>query len=108
LTVDTSAHDIFYGDLDEDEAKKWVGKLQKQAAKSVEGKNTYAAWKHIPSTYILCGKDKAVPIQAQEAMVAQEGANFNIERFNEASHSPFLSMPKETADAIRRASGEKF
>ena len=25
----------------------------------------------------------------------------------DASHSPFMSMPKETTDAIRRAAGEK-
>jgi pimeloyl-ACP methyl ester carboxylesterase len=107
MTSDTEAHDIFYNDIPKEEADKWIAKLNKQATKSFGDPCTYAAWKHIPSTYILCGKDNAIPIQAQELFIGQDGADFKTERFENASHSPFLSMPKETADAIKRAAGEK-
>lgn len=67
---------------------------------------SYAAWKHIPSTYLVCENDNAIPLQAQEMMIGQPGANFTVERCA-ASHSPFLSMPDFTVDVIRRAAGEK-
>jgi hypothetical protein len=108
MTSHAEAREIFYNDLPEDEAIKWIAKLQKQATKSFDSPSTSAAWKYIPSTYVLCGKDNAIPIEGQEYFINQDGANFKIERLDEASHSPFLSMPKETADAIRRAAGEKL
>ena len=108
MTSEEQAHDIFYNDLSEEDAQKWISKLNKHATQAFEAPCTWAAWKHIPSTYLFCGRDNAVTVAGQEALISQPGANFDVVRFEDASHSPFLSMPKETADVIRRAAGEKI
>lgn len=66
---------------------------------------SYSAFKFIPSTYVVCELDKAVPAAVQEMIATQPGANMVIERLK-AGHSPFLSMPEETSNIIRKAAGE--
>ena len=67
----------------------------------------YAGYKDIPCAYLLCRKDQAIPLEVQENMV--KGAGFEIYTETlDAGHSPFLSQPKETADVVRRAAGEKI
>ena len=106
MTSHENARDTVYNDLSDEEAQKWISKLYKHATKSLSAPTTWAGWKHIPSTYVLCGQDHAIPAEAQEMMINRDSANFNVVRFEHASHSPFLSMPKETADVIRKAAGE--
>jgi pimeloyl-ACP methyl ester carboxylesterase len=60
---------------------------------------TETAWKTIPSTYIVCEADNAVPVAAQELMAKR--AN-DVYRLN-TSHSPFLSQPAALARFIRRS-----
>jgi hypothetical protein len=99
--------DVFYNDVPKDVAAHWASKLTYQAVGPFKTAQTYAAWKHIPSTYIICELDNTIPAAFQETMATQEGGLFTIERLN-ASHSPFMSMPKETAKLIRKAAGESF
>jgi len=105
--VATRSDEIFYNDIPKEKAGECIANLQHQSVKSFSSPQTYAAWKYIPSTYLICEDDMAIPAVAQEAMATQPGANMTIERLK-ASHSPFLSKPKETADVIRRAAGEVF
>ncbi|KIW04292.1 uncharacterized protein PV09_04588 [Verruconis gallopava] len=98
--------DVFYNDLSDSEAALWISELRKQATKSFVAPTTYAAWKHIPSTYVICERDNAFPSFAQEMLVSQQGAKFNVIRFEDSGHSPFLSKPQETAKVIRKAAGE--
>lgn len=59
----------------------------------------------IPSVYMACELDNAVPVEAQEAIalgVRKEGAVIEIERVS-ASHSPHLSKPEVVADFMHRA-----
>jgi hypothetical protein len=68
----------------------------------------YAAWKHVPSTYIFCTEDQALSYETQLGIVERarkEGMLLRTERL-EASHSPFLSMPEAVVDVIRRAALE--
>jgi pimeloyl-ACP methyl ester carboxylesterase len=100
---------IFYGDCSAEDTRVAKSLLQKFALGSFKSEQTYPAWKYIPSTYLLCEDDMAIPVEAQEFMASQEvgdGGKWTTERFK-ASHSPFLSMAKETAEVIRRAAGEK-
>ncbi len=57
---------------------------------------TGAPWKTIPSTYVRCTLDGAIPISSQDVMAARCGAVVTLE----TDHSPFASMPSETADII--------
>jgi hypothetical protein len=69
-----------------------------------------AAWKTIPSSYLICEDDRAIPVFIQEAMVKacqDAGASMETERVF-SSHSPFLSKPDETVGFLRRAAGEVF
>ena len=53
-------------------------------------KLTRCAYKYIPSTYLICENDQAVPVQYEESFGAT--ANARIERCS-AGHSPMLSQP---------------
>lgn len=95
--------DVFYNDVENPEHH--VKSLKPHSYRTFFSKVTYPAWKYVPSTYLLCEKDMAIPIHVQKAMVESPGAAFTVETVD-ASHSPFLSMPAETARSIRRAAGE--
>ena len=98
-----------YSDLDEETQNHWVSKLQHQSFTALyHSKITYAAWRDVPTTYILCQQDKAIPIARQEKLVSDaraKGANIRTE-WLDASHSPFLSQPEAVVAAVRRAAGE--
>lgn len=49
--------------------------------------------------YIRCAQDQAIPAVFQDAMVAASGVEWKVINMD-ASHSPFLSKPKETADHL--------
>lgn len=107
---DDEARNDFYSDLSDEDAAVWVGKLKHHSLKTFLDVVTFAAWKHIPSTFVICENDNAFVPEAQEALIKRArdihaGAFDIIERLS-ASHSPFLSMPLEVADIIRRAAGE--
>lgn len=52
----------------------------------------------------MCEKDNALPLAAQEGLLASTDVEFDVVRCN-AGHSPFVSQPQFVADAIRRAAG---
>ena len=103
------AAEVFYNDLPKAEQEKWVGMLNHHKYETVlKSTVTYAAWRHVPSTYLLCTEDRTIPIQTQEALVGRakkDGAEMKTEMLR-AGHSPFLSVPDEVVQAIRRAAGE--
>jgi pimeloyl-ACP methyl ester carboxylesterase len=68
---------------------------------------TYTAYLEIPSTYIVCRNDQALPVCVQERIVAQGNGAFQVERCDEG-HSPFLSNPEYIVDCVRRAAGENI
>lgn len=96
---------IFYNDVDPVVAGPLEKELDLQAKGAFESKQTYAAWKHIDSTYIVCEYDLAIPMQAQLEMANQSGSKCIIV-YLKAGHSPFLSMPQQTVNLIRRTAGE--
>ena len=89
----------FYNDLPEREAKKWVSELRPQLAEAQLSPLTNAAYRFIPSTYLFCENDQALPIFLQKKMVAESGAKFVSEECT-AGHSPFLSMPEKVVEAV--------
>lgn len=99
----------FYGDLSREQQETWVGRLKEHDFDTImKSPVTYAAWKHVPSTFIFCTEDKAISYQTQLEIVERarkEAMLLRTERL-EASHSPFLSMPEAVVDAIRRAALE--
>ncbi|TKA30421.1 hypothetical protein B0A50_02648 [Salinomyces thailandicus] len=99
---------MFYSDCSADLVEKQAERLRPVPTGTMsDHKVEYAAWKHLPSTYLICEQDNALPMAAQEAMISQPGAHFDVERCA-ASHSPFHSMPDFTAQVVRRAAGEQI
>jgi pimeloyl-ACP methyl ester carboxylesterase len=56
-----------------------------------------AAWQALPSTYVVCERDNAVPPALQELMAGHAGTVSRID----SSHSPFLSRPDELTAIIQ-------
>lgn len=92
-----SPHEIFYTDLDVETVASMTPRLGYQALAPFAQPLTRAAWREIPSTYLVCTQDRAIPVAHQEAM-AQRATR--VVRMDTA-HSPFLSRPAEVADLLR-------
>ncbi len=91
------AADLFYGDCDA-ETQAWaVDRIRPMPAAPFVEPVTEASWHAIPSTYIVCAQDGALPPDEQRGVFAPR-ANEVVELA--ASHSPFLSQPAALADLI--------
>ncbi|KAK4499125.1 hypothetical protein PRZ48_009637 [Zasmidium cellare] len=103
--------ETFYNDMPEDQVESAVAMLRHQSINCSLTVLKYAAWRDVPSTYLYCTKDQALPIEAQRMMVEElAGKQFGVTMRTEtveAGHSPFWSVPDEVTGAIRRAAGEE-
>jgi pimeloyl-ACP methyl ester carboxylesterase len=98
---------VFYNDCDEVQVKDAVAALAAHSYQTFHSPCTYAAWKHVPSTYLYCLKDAAIPLTVQMMMVEETAKGYGMKTETvDASHSPFYSKPGELTAAIRRAAGE--
>ena len=100
---------VFYDDLSEAEQERHVALLQPHKYETVlESEVSYAAWRFVECTYLLCKLDKAILYETQLKIVARargKGISVKTEEL-EAGHSPFLSMPEVVVGCLRRAAGE--
>lgn len=101
--------EIFYNDLPEDQAEMLTATLKTHSYGAHNSEVTVASWKFVPSTYLYCLRDQAIPYEFQKVMVEQFAKGYDVKTETlDASHSPFWSQPKEVAAAIRRAAGESL
>jgi pimeloyl-ACP methyl ester carboxylesterase len=91
--------EIFYGDLSEEDADRAIGQLKPESLAAFTEMQSAAAWRNVPSTYVLCEQDRAIPLAAQEQMSARATNTHRLA----TSHSPFLSKPADVARLIARA-----
>lgn len=93
----------FYHDCDEETARAAEARLCFQSQAVLAPSSTRAAWRHIPSTYIVTTQDQALPADFQRMFAAQA----QDVRELTSSHSPFLSRPGDLAELlVSIASGE--
>jgi len=90
---------VFFNDLDATTVARAVGHLGYQSYSSMRQPLTETAWHTIPSTYIICDDDKALPATAQERMAKRANDVYRLK----SSHSPFLAQPAELGRLIRRS-----
>ncbi|KAF5699656.1 alpha beta-hydrolase [Fusarium mundagurra] len=99
--------EMFYNDLPEEEAKYWVGKLNKYALTgSTEGYEVaYEGWREVPVWNIMTKDDRTYPYEAQKMLVrGAEKAGANItKREIESGHLPMLSKPDEIVELLEEA-----
>ena len=88
---------IFYADVDEPLRSEAISKLRHHGLAAFVQPLTRAAWQSVPSTYIVCEQDQAIPVPAQESMSHRSERVLRLD----SSHSPFLSRPRELADLLR-------
>lgn len=114
----------FYDDLPPEEAKFWAGKLTSCSLgwvlsvtiiilkgvsdtldfRCMASPLTYQAWKHIPSAYIMCLKDRSIPLRQVRRVVKKVGIGVVLEC--ESGHCPFLSKTEEVGNVVRKTAGE--
>jgi|SRR5271166_718795 len=90
---------VFYNDVDAQTARRAVSQLGYQSYASMRQQLTETAWKVVPSTYVVCDGDNAIPVAAQELFAKRAD---DVQRLP-TSHSPFLSRPAALARLIRRS-----
>lgn len=85
-----------YGDCDEFAVAAALRRLCPQPVATMLQPVGGAPWRSLPSTYVVCTRDRSVHPGHQEFMAARCA---NVIRLD-TDHSPFLSMTNETADVI--------
>ena len=90
---------VFYADCPADVAARAAAALVPQRKEVFRQELRSAAWRTVPSTYVVCERDNAIPPQLQELMAQRAGT---VSRMD-ASHSPFLSRPGEVTAIIQEA-----
>jgi pimeloyl-ACP methyl ester carboxylesterase len=96
LFPDDPVH-VFYGDCEPAVAERAAAALVPQRKDAFRQELRSAAWRTVPSTYVVCARDNAVPPALQELMAARAGTISRID----SSHSPFLSRPDEVTAIIK-------
>ena len=98
-TIDPQqAHAALYNRCDPMVTTANVARLCPQPFATFTQPATGAAWRHISSTYVRCLDDQAVALTHQDFMAAR---CTTVETLD-TDHSPFSSMPVETAEIIAR------
>ena len=87
---------VLYGDCSPQVAADAKARLTRQSVAAIATPQSQAAWQSLPSTYLICDEDRAVPPPVQEAMSARAT---NVRRVP-ASHSPFFSRPDDVVDVV--------
>ena len=98
-TIDPErAQAAFYGMCNPLATPANVARLCPQPFATLTQPATAAAWRTIASTYVRCTEDAAIHITHQDYMSARCTNVVTLA----TDHSPFASMPTETADIIER------
>jgi len=102
------AHEAFFEDLPKDQQIYWASKLKPISLGVFWSKTSYAAWRHIPSTVVLCEKDVTMGFQYSEYVA--NGAKANEPNLigevvvnKTAGHFVMLSQPEWLADVLSEA-----
>ena len=95
-----NAKDFLFNDFTPSEAEYWTSKLIPQSYEVQKTRLTRAAYKYIPSTYLIMEKDLANPPRAQEMFA--KAADAHVERYN-VGHQSMLTIPDVIAEQIVRA-----
>ncbi|PYI11019.1 alpha/beta-hydrolase [Aspergillus sclerotiicarbonarius CBS 121057] len=91
---------LLLDDVPEPEKAQWLAKLKPQPAQGWDGTVPYTGWKDVPSVYLVCEGDKALPAGLQEQLAGLAGSQ--IERCS-AGHLPQVSQPERVVEVIKAA-----
>ncbi|KAI0102839.1 Alpha/beta hydrolase fold-1 [Nemania sp. FL0031] len=98
------AKKMFYQDVDDETAADLIEDLRPHSLGSYWSTTDYAAWRDIPTTYVLGLKDMPTTVATARHLIdaAKASGSHKIDRVIEvdAGHSPFISIPEETAEKL--------
>lgn len=97
--------EAFYNDLPEATIKDLSSKLVPRPTAPQIGAAKNLAWNYVPSTYIYCFDDLALPIGCQREMVqaVREQVGEVLEETLSGSHSIFASQRENMVGCVKRA-----
>jgi pimeloyl-ACP methyl ester carboxylesterase len=98
VLVPEFAFETMYHDCDPQLAAEHTAQLRPFACAGWDVVDTSVppAWKLVPTTYVVCGRDRCINPGKQRKMAAQAGEIVEID----TSHAPFLSQPRLVAGII--------
>ncbi|KAL2848696.1 alpha/beta-hydrolase [Aspergillus pseudodeflectus] len=102
----STPYDLFFHDVPGGE--EWAGKLRPHAWATKISPATGTAYSWIPSSYLFCEQDRAIPVEVQKMMVEQaraQGAQITTESIA-TGHTPWLVDAQRVAGYIRREIGD--
>jgi hypothetical protein len=100
-----------FSDLPASEALEWAKLKPEHSTVTFSGELTYAGYKHIPVSYLLCTADIVVPPELQQSMidmmVSEAGVNVDVHTIP-SGHCPNASMPKTVGQVILKVAVQKI
>ncbi|MBE1493941.1 pimeloyl-ACP methyl ester carboxylesterase [Amycolatopsis lexingtonensis] len=97
LVIDPeTARAAFYHDCDPADAARAAGRLTPEHVSTRTAVVSRAAWRAVPSHFVVCTADRACTPAVQRKLANRTGSWSELA----ASHSPMLSMPAALAGAI--------
>ncbi|KAI4267230.1 MAG: hypothetical protein L6R38_008347 [Xanthoria sp. 2 TBL-2021] len=100
----TDGPNRFYNDLPTELAVRWAARLKPHSRLAFASRLSYAAYRHFPSSYLMCKNDNGVAFPVQQRFVAMAGLK-DVTKID-SGHSPMISQPKVVELFIRRCAGE--
>lgn len=112
MTVSAAdAISVFYNDIPTPAAEKLAAEIQPQSVGVFWSTVTYAPWRRIPTTYVLCENDVAFTMGYAEYLLgeARKTDDHMIDTLErcDSGHFPMISRPEWLGEVLRRAAGEK-
>lgn len=92
--------ELFYNDMPPKDQKYWISRLRHHCKGCYTSPARFEAWKEIPTVYVVCKNDAAVPEVVQRKWIEDMGESCVKVVEIPSSHSPFLSMPGKVKEAI--------
>lgn len=86
----------FYNECDKGEAADAARRLRPSAAACLSVSTGAEPWRAIPSTHVLCLRDRAIHPDLQSWMSARAGEVVTLD----TDHSPFMSSAEQFADLL--------
>ena len=88
--------ETFLQDCDAGIQREAAGRTARQSLAVLGRPVETAAWKHVPSTYLVCARDRGTPAERQREFARRANRVVEID----AGHHPFLSMPDAVRDLV--------
>jgi pimeloyl-ACP methyl ester carboxylesterase len=87
----------FYADAEPAIAAAALPRLTHQSLRSFRQPLTTAAWRRLPSIYVVCENDRAIPAEIQQTMARRADRVVRMA----TGHSPFAVAPAQVAELVR-------